>query len=80
MATYYNGNLSALRKKVMKIISKRAELRKEFNYNLSLKEQDFINKKISNLTSELDKIQTEIKKVQKGMINSNKWMNGNFEL
>lgn len=76
MASYYNGNLTNLRQRRNKIISKREELRKEYNYNIPVKEQIALNKKITELSNEVDKIEREIKKIQKGMQNSNHWMDG----
>ena len=78
MGTYYSGNLSGLRKRRIKIIAKRTELRKQLSDNKPLKEQNGINKKINELSAEVDKIEKEILKVQKGMQNSNKWMDGTY--
>lgn len=80
MATNYKGNLSDLRRRRFKIIAKKEELRKELSYNIPMKEQISINKKIVSLSSELDKIESEIRKVQKGMQNSNRWMDGTYNI
>jgi len=78
MPEVYSGNLSILRKRKSKIIAKRSELRKQLGFNLSLREYNAISKKIEELTKEVDKIETEILKVQKGMQNSNRWMDGTY--
>ena len=83
MPEIYNGNLSILRKRRIRIIAKRAELRKQLGFNIPLREYNTISKKIEELSKEVDKIETEILKVQKAMQNSNRWMGetvGNVEL
>ena len=74
MPEIYNGNLSILRKRRIRIISKRTELRKQLGFHVHLREYNTISKKIEELTKEVDKIETEILKVQKAMQNSNRWM------
>ena len=71
MAIYYNGSLKELEKRKTKIVSKIEELNKIFNHNIPLKEQIVINNKIAQLSDQLEKIETEILKVQKDMQNSN---------
>ena len=69
-----------LRLRRSRIISKRIELRKQINDNLPHKEKFGIIKKIRSLNSEIDKIESEILKTQKGMQNSKKWMDGTLEM
>ncbi len=80
MATNYNGNLVDLRLRRSRIISKRIELRKQLNDNISNSDKTVILKRIKNLGIEMDRIEGEIKKTQKGMQNSKKWMDGTLEM
>lgn len=79
MSTNYSGNLVDLRQRRSRIISKRIELRKQLNDNIPNNEKSVILKRIRNLGIDIDRIEGEIQKTQKGMQNSNKWMDGNFK-
>ena len=80
MASNYNGNLVELRKRRFKIIEKRSNLRKQLKDNGFTRERLGILNKIESLNKEIDKIEKEILKVQKGMQNSDKWMDGNYNI
>ena len=80
MATNYNGNLVRLRERRFRIIQKRIELRKQLNENIPHKEKFGILRKINSLCLEVDKIESEISKTQKGMKNSKRWMDGNYNI
>jgi len=78
MANKYNGNLADLRKSKTKILAKRAELRKQLNDTVYFVKRLQLVKRIDKLSLNLDNIEKEILKVQKGMQNSNRWMDGTF--
>ena len=78
MANKYNGNLADLRKSKTKILAKRAELRKQLNDTVYFVKRLQLVKRIDKLSLNLDNIEKEILKVQKGMQNSNRWMDGTY--
>lgn len=78
MANNYRGNLVNLRKKKDRMIEKRILLRREIRDEIRLSDKVNIESKINRLTSEIDRTDLEILKVQKSMQNSEKWMDGDF--
>lgn len=78
MANNYRGNLVNLRKKKDRMIEKRILLRREIRDEIRLSDKVNIESKINRLTSEIDRTDLEILKVQKSMQNSQKWMDGDF--
>jgi len=78
MSTFYSGNLAKLRDRRSRLIAKRLELRRQQSDNIPKREQCGLHKKIYQIGINLDHIESEIKKTQKGMKNSNRWMDGTY--
>jgi len=79
-AKNYNGNLAELRKKRARMLVKKHNLNlqiKKYNKMTSFA-RDGIFKNIEELSVEINAINNEIKKIQKAMQNSEKWMDGDF--
>lgn len=78
MASNYKGNLVNLRTKRSRMIKKRTYYREELRDEIKFVNKTRILSKINRLTVEIDRIDSEILKVQKSMQNSKKWMDGDF--
>ncbi|MBE7707029.1 MAG: hypothetical protein E7Z91_07310 [Cyanobacteria bacterium SIG30] len=78
MGSIYKGNLVDARLRRTRMLIKLKKLRQQINQNIPLNERIVIEKKIQKLRLDLDNLEKEMLKVQKGMQNSNKWMDGTY--
>ena len=82
MASNYNGNLVGLRQKREKLLAKKHRLNLEIKKydKLSVEVRDKIFENIYKLSRAIESCNKEIAKIQKGMQNSNHWMDGDYNI
>jgi len=82
MASNYNGNLVSLRQKREKLLAKKHRLSLEIKKfeKLSIEARDKIFNNIYKLSLAIENCNREITKIQKGMQNSNHWMDGDYNI